>query len=119
MLFLLAVLIGVLYGSAVYLLLRRNIFKLILGLIFLGHATNLLLFVAGGLTGGFPAFIRGLAGETERMADPLPQALILTAIVIGLGVTAFIYLKCSFSCCAVGLYGDRYSGPYIVLVRAV
>lgn len=89
MLFLLAVLIGVLYGSAVYLLLRRNIFKLILGLIFLGHATNLLLFVAGGLTGGFPPFIRGLAGETEKMADPLPQALILTAIVIGLGVTAF------------------------------
>lgn len=89
MLFLLAVLIGVLYGSAVYLLLRRNIFKLILGLIFLGHATNLLLFVAGGLTGGFPAFIRKVAGETEKMADPLPQALILTAIVIGLGVTAF------------------------------
>ena len=89
MLFLLAVLIGVLYGSAVYLLLRRNIFKLILGLIFLGHATNLLLFVAGGLTGSFPAFIRNVTGETARMADPLPQALILTAIVIGLGVTAF------------------------------
>ncbi len=89
MLLLLAVVIGVLYGSAVYLLLRRNIFKLILGLIFLGHATNLLLFVASGLTSGYPAFIRFITGESESMADPLPQALILTAIVIGLGVTAF------------------------------
>ncbi|TVQ86813.1 MAG: cation:proton antiporter [Bacteroidetes bacterium] len=89
MLVLLAVLIGVLYGSAVYLLLRRNIFKLILGLIFLGHATNLLLFVASGLTSGKPAFLRGLEDETIGMSDPLPQALILTAIVIGLGVTAF------------------------------
>lgn len=89
MLFLLAILVGVLYGAAVYLLLRRNIFKLVLGLIFLGHATNLLLFVASGLTSGFPAFLRNIPGETEQMADPLPQALILTAIVIGLGVTAF------------------------------
>ena len=89
MLLLLALLIGVLYGSAVYLLLRRNIFKLILGLIFLGHATNLLIFVAGGLTSGKPAFLRNISGETLQMSDPLPQALILTAIVIGLGVTAF------------------------------
>jgi multicomponent Na+:H+ antiporter subunit C len=89
MLILLALLIGVLYGSAVYLLLRRSIFKLILGLIFLGHATNLLIFVASGLTRGRPAFIRGVVDETIGMSDPLPQALILTAIVIGLGVTAF------------------------------
>jgi multicomponent Na+:H+ antiporter subunit C len=89
MLFLFAILVGVLYGAAVYLLLRRNIFKLILGLIFLGHATNLLIFVAGGLTSGRPSFLKGLENEIEGMADPLPQALILTAIVIGLGVTAF------------------------------
>lgn len=89
MLLLLAILVGVLYGAAVYLLLRRNIFKLILGLIFLGHATNMLIFVSGGLTSGKPSFLRGLQGETIGMSDPLPQALILTAIVIGLGVTAF------------------------------
>jgi multicomponent Na+:H+ antiporter subunit C len=89
MLFLFSILVGVLYGAAVYLLLRRNIFKLILGLIFLGHATNLLIFVAGGLTSAKPAFLRGLQNETAGMSDPLPQALILTAIVIGLGVTAF------------------------------
>lgn len=89
MLFIFSILVGVLYGAAVYLLLRRNIFKLILGLIFLGHATNLLLFVSGGLTGGRPAFLRGVANEAAGMSDPLPQALILTAIVIGLGVIAF------------------------------
>ncbi|MFW5778297.1 MAG: sodium:proton antiporter, partial [Bacteroidota bacterium] len=81
--------IGVLYGSAIYLLLRRNIFKLVLGIIFLGHATNLLIFVAGGLTAGRPAFLRGIENEAIGMSDPLPQALILTALVIGLGVTAF------------------------------
>jgi multicomponent Na+:H+ antiporter subunit C len=89
MLFLFALLVGLLYGAAVYLLLRRNIFKLILGLIFLGHATNLLIFVAGGLTAGKPAFIRDTITDNAQMSDPLPQALILTAIVIGLGVTAF------------------------------
>jgi multicomponent Na+:H+ antiporter subunit C len=89
MLILLALLVGILYGSAVYLLLRRSIFKLVLGLIFLGHATNLLLFVSSRLTSGHPAFIRNIPDETAMMADPLPQALILTAIVIGLGVTAF------------------------------
>lgn len=89
MLFLFAILVGVLYGAAVYLLLRRNIFKLVLGLIFLGHGTNMLIFVSGGLTSGRPAFLRGLQDEAVGMSDPLPQALILTAIVIGLGVTAF------------------------------
>jgi multicomponent Na+:H+ antiporter subunit C len=89
MLFLFALLVGLLYGAAVYLLLRRNIFKLILGLIFLGHATNLLIFVAGGLTAGEPAFLTDAVTDLNRMSDPLPQALILTAIVIGLGVTAF------------------------------
>lgn len=89
MLFLFALLVGLLYGAAVYMLLRRNIFKLILGLIFLGHATNLLIFVAGGLTGGKPAFLTGTVTDNAPMSDPLPQALILTAIVIGLGVTAF------------------------------
>jgi multicomponent Na+:H+ antiporter subunit C len=89
MIFLLAILVGVLYGAAVYLLLRRSVLKIILGLIFLGHATNLLLFVSGGLVSGAPPFIDDTIGELDKMADPLPQALILTAIVIGMGVTAF------------------------------
>jgi len=89
MIFILAILVGVLYGAAVYLLLRRSVLKIILGLIFLGHATNLLLFASGGLVSGAPPFIEDSVGEISKMADPLPQALILTAIVIGLGVTAF------------------------------
>lgn len=86
----LSILVGVLYAAGVYLLLRRSIVKLILGIIFLGNATNLVIFVSGGLTKASPAFIE--AGETAarpEIADPLPQALILTAIVIGFGVTAF------------------------------
>ncbi len=89
MIFLLAILVGVLYGAAVYLLLRRSVLKIILGLIFLGHATNLLLFVSGGLVSGAPPFVEEGMANIEKVADPLPQALILTAIVIGLGVTAF------------------------------
>lgn len=86
----LSILVGVLYAAGVYLLLRRSIVKMILGIIFLGNATNLVIFVSGGLTKANPAFIE--AGEkvaSPEIADPLPQALILTAIVIGFGVTAF------------------------------
>lgn len=87
---LLAILVGVLYGAGVYMILRRSLVKVIIGLIFLGHAANLLIFTVGRLTKGIPAFISD--GKTEIMepfADPLPQALILTAIVIGFGVQAF------------------------------
>lgn len=86
----LAVVIGVLYAAAVYLLLRRSLVKLLIGLALLGHATNLLIFTASGLTRGGPPVI-ALDAETLTgpIADPLPQALILTAIVIGLGVIAF------------------------------
>ena len=87
---LLAFVIGLLYSVGVYLILRRSIVKLILGIIALGHATNLLLFVAGGLIKGKPQFA-DLPEHTvlQNATDPLPQALILTAIVIGFGITAF------------------------------
>lgn len=86
----LAITIGVLYTVAIYLVLRRNIVKLILGVIFLGNATNLLLFVAGGVTPGNPPFIsKDSSVPPADIADPLPQALILTAIVIGFAVIAF------------------------------
>lgn len=86
--FLLAIVVGVLFGSGVFLLLRRSLFKLVIGLILLGHATNLLIFASGKLTLGRPPFVE--QGKNLLMlADPLPQALILTAIVISLGVTAF------------------------------
>lgn len=88
--FLLALIVGLLYGTGIYLILRRSLVKVIFGLIFLGHAANLLIFTIGRLTKGIPPFIPS-SSETlvEPYADPLPQALILTAIVIGFGVQAF------------------------------
>lgn len=86
----LAIFIGFLFGSAVFCLLRRSIFRLIIGIMLLAHAANLLVFVSAGLTEENPPIIKEenttlLAGA----ADPLPQALVLTAIVIGFGVIAF------------------------------
>lgn len=87
---LLAIVIGLLYAAGVYLLLRRSIVKLILGIMFFSHATNLLIFVVGGLHKGKPQFASdGLTVVSANPTDPLPQALILTAIVIGFGITAF------------------------------
>lgn len=88
--------IGILYAAGVYLMLRRSIVKLILGIIFLSNATNLVIFVSAGLTRGKPAFVEE-GTENTLMADPLPQALVLTAIVIGFGIVAFtLALKYKF-----------------------
>ncbi len=87
---LLAIVIGVLYAAGLYLMMRRSVVRLILGLGLLGHAANLLIFTFGRLVRGQPPLI---SASAERLAfssaDPLPQALILTAIVIGFGVQAF------------------------------
>ncbi len=87
---LLAILTGALYTAAFYMMLRRSLVKLIIGLVLLGHASNLCIFTLGRLSKGNPPFIP-LQGEVvpEPYADPLPQALILTAIVIGFGIQAF------------------------------
>lgn len=86
----LSILIGVLYTAGVYLLLRRSLVKLILGIIFVSNATNLLIFISAGLTQGKPDFIAREGNKAAAaMADPLPQALVLTAIVIGFGIVAF------------------------------
>lgn len=86
----LAIIVGLLYGAGTYMILRRSLVKVIFGLIFLGHAANMLIFTVGRLTKGNPAFIpEGAVNLSEPYADPLPQALILTAIVIGFGVQAF------------------------------
>ncbi len=87
---LMALLVGVLYAAGTYLILRRSMVKVIFGLIFLGHAANLMIFTVGRLTKGVPAFVpEGASVPPAPFADPLPQALILTAIVIGFGVQAF------------------------------
>ncbi len=83
----LSALIGILFGTGVYLLLKRSIVKLILGIIFLTNAINLLVFIAGGLAKDNPAFIKQAGG---MYSDPLPQALVLTAVVITFGISALI-----------------------------
>jgi multicomponent Na+:H+ antiporter subunit C len=87
---LLAVVIGGLFAAALYLMLRRSMARLIVGLALLTNATNLLIFTAGGLTRASPAIVpAGESAPVGPVADPLPQALILTAIVIGFGLLAF------------------------------
>jgi multicomponent Na+:H+ antiporter subunit C len=86
----LAVVIGLLYTAGVYLMLRRNVVRLVFGLVLLGHAANLLIFTAGGLVRGRPPIVPlGSAAPPPGVADPLPQALVLTAIVIGFAVVSF------------------------------
>lgn len=86
----LAVVIGGLYAAGMYLMVRRSIVKMIFGLALLGNAANLLIFTVGRLTRGRPPHIPLEGGlPLTPVADPLPQALILTAIVIGFGVQAF------------------------------
>src|SRR5919109_922641 len=87
----LAIVIGGLYAAGLYLMLRRSLAKLIIGLALLTNAVNLLIFTSGGLTRARPPLIpRDATRPAEAFADPLPQALILTAIVIGFGVIAFM-----------------------------
>lgn len=89
-----AFMIGGLFAAGLYLMLRRSIVRIIFGLILMGHAANLLIFSLGRLTRGTegePALIaRDQYVPMEPFADPLPQALVLTAIVIGFGLQAFM-----------------------------
>jgi multicomponent Na+:H+ antiporter subunit C len=85
-----SVLVGVLFAAGFYLMLRRSLMKLLLGLAVISNAVNLLIFTAAGLTPGRPAFVEiGDSAPVEPFADPLPQAFILTAIVISFGVLSF------------------------------
>jgi len=87
---LLAVVIGLLYTAGIYLMLRRSVVRLVFGLVLLGHAANLLIFTAGGLVRGRPPIVaEGALSPPVGVADPIPQALVLTAIVIGFAVVAF------------------------------
>ena len=78
--------IGLLVACGVYLVLRARTFPVVLGLTLLSYGVNLFLFTMGRLQFGVPPLI----GHSEQYADPLPQALVLTAIVIGFGMTAFV-----------------------------
>ena len=78
--------IGFLFMAAVYLLLSKSLLRIIIGTGLLSHGAHLLILTMGGLGGEAPPV---LTEGSKTFADPLPQALILTAIVISFGVTAF------------------------------
>ena len=83
--FLLASGIGWVVAVGLYLLLRGSTFSVVLGLSLLGYAVNVFIFAMGRLWSGAPPILGG-----AKLADPLPQALVLTAIVIGFATTGFV-----------------------------
>ena len=83
------VLIAALTSCGVYLLLERNLTRMLLGLLLIGNALNLLILTVGGSSGNPPVRGRTSTGETTT-ADPLAQGMILTAIVITMGIAAFV-----------------------------
>lgn len=96
---LLALAIGWLTTCGVYLLLRARTFPVVMGLTLITYAVNLFLFVAGGITDAAAP----VASTDGPWTDPLPQALVLTAIVIGFAMTAYIVI---LSLRALGELGD-------------
>ena len=87
---LLAIAIGVLVAASVYLMLARYVLRFIFGLVLISNAANLTIFVAGRLTPGAPPLIaEGNVAPVGDVANALPQALVLTAIVIGFGLFSF------------------------------
>jgi multicomponent K+:H+ antiporter subunit C len=84
--FLLATGIGWVVAVGIYLMLRGRSFAVVLGLTLLGYAVNVFIFSMGRLWSAAPPIL----GAQERLTDPLPQALVLTAIVIGFATTGFV-----------------------------
>ncbi len=86
----LSLVIGVLFGGGTYLITQRALLRVILGFTLLGHAANLILLLAGGPAGPAPDAAHIPPDDPPRTADPLPQALALTAVVITFAVTALL-----------------------------
>ena len=88
-----AVLVGVMVAASVYLILARNLIRFIFGLVLVSNAINLLIFTVGGLDSRLPPLIpENTTAAQETLANALPQALILTAIVIGFALLSFIFV---------------------------
>ena len=86
-----AVVIGILVAASAYLMLDRNIMRFLFGLVLLSNAANVTIFVAGRFTRAEPPLVPlGAEGLATTAANALPQALVLTAIVIGFGLLAFL-----------------------------
>jgi len=87
----LAILIGLFFTIAIYLILSRSMIRMLLGVAILGNGVNLLIFTVGRVTREVPPIVpEGEYQPLEAIANPLPQALILTAIVIGFALFAFL-----------------------------
>lgn len=87
----LAILVGIFFAVAVYLLLSKHTIRIMLGVVVLGNAANLLIFTSGRLMREVPPVIPiDLMTPAEQTANPLPQALVLTAIVISFSLFAFL-----------------------------
>jgi multicomponent Na+:H+ antiporter subunit C len=86
-----AIAVGILVAAGVYLILQRGLVRVIIGFVALGHAANIILVSAGGMAQRDAPLVAG-ADESAlaRMADPLPQAFVLTAIVITFGITVYL-----------------------------
>lgn len=84
----LIVLMSVMYAVGIYVMLERSLTRFLIGFLLVGNATNILIFLMSGPSGTAP-LVTGGPGDAD-MVDPLPQILILTAIVINFGVTAFV-----------------------------
>ena len=84
----LVILMAVMYGAGVYVMLERSLTRLLIGFLLVGNATNLLIFIMSGRSGSSP-IVTGTSLD-DSMVDPLPQVLMLTAIVINFGITALL-----------------------------
>ena len=88
-----ALLAGIIIAAGIYLILDRNLIRFIFGLVLAGNAINLLIFTTGRLTSRRPPLIPDtIASGQELFANALPQALILTAIVIGFALVSFVFI---------------------------
>jgi multicomponent Na+:H+ antiporter subunit C len=88
-----AFLVGIMVAGSIYLMLGRNLIRFIFGLVLISNAINLLIFTVGGLSNNRPPLIPETGTlPVEPMANALPQALVLTAIVIGFALVAFIFV---------------------------
>lgn len=86
-----SVIVGIFFAVAIYLMLSQHIIRILIGISILGNAVNLLLFITGRVTREVPPIIgKGLETLPSDTANPLPQALILTAIVISFSFFAFL-----------------------------
>lgn len=86
-----AVSIGLVFGSGIWLILRPRSFQVLMGLMLMSYAVNLFIFIMGRMWLDAPPLIEGAEQAVAQYTDPVPQALVLTAIVIGFATTA-LYL---------------------------